>query len=488
MSIETAYLAIEKLVKDFKANENHYLSSTYSEAQARLDFIDKFLIALGWDVNHDEQKNPYEQEVKVERGIDMGDARKRADYSFSIAPNFRDTKLFVEAKKPSRNLANTDYYFQAIRYGWNAQTPIVVLTDFEELHVIDSRYQPNAKNVNASLGRKIKQYHYSHYTDKELFAEIYYLLSRDAVANDSLIKYAAELPKPKGKAVQKGLFAGDYKSLDSTFLEELDEIRNDLARVFKKSNPGFDSEDLTEATQRTIDRLVFIRFLEDKLIEGDTHIDKYGDKNSAWKDFINDCKYLESKYNGIVFNEHFIDKPAFNPPDDSVFSDICEEICIKNSAYLFNIIPIHILGSIYERFLGKVVVATAKQVKIEEKAEIRKAGGVYYTPQYIVQYIVDNTVGKLIEGKTPKEISKLRFADISCGSGSFLITVYDTLLLYIAKWYQQNPEEAKSAKLLTKNGQWILTLERKRNILTENIYGVDIDSQAVEVTQLSLFL
>lgn len=137
MSLESAYNTIEKLVEDFKANEKHYLAPTYSESQARLDFIDKFFIALGWDVSHTEQKNPYEQEVKVERIVRDKETQKRADYAFFLKPNYRDPKFYVEAKKPSRSLANSNDYFQAIRYGWNAQTPLVVLTDFEELHVID---------------------------------------------------------------------------------------------------------------------------------------------------------------------------------------------------------------------------------------------------------------------------------------------------------------------------------------------------------------
>jgi len=484
MSLESAYSIIEKLVNDFKTNDRHYLAQNYSESQARLDFIDKFFVALGWDVGHIEQKNPYEQEVKVERIVRDKDAQKRADYAFFLKPNYRDPKFYVEAKKPSRSLANANDYFQAIRYGWNAQTPLVVLTDFEELHILDSRYKPNIKTA---LVQKVKSFHYTDYTDKEKFAELYYLFSREAVEGGSIEKFAESMPKPKGKARQKGLFPGAYQSIDESFLEELDEIRNTLARSFKKQNPGLTSEELTEATQRTIDRLVFIRFLEDMRIEGEHHISSYGDKGEVWGDFINDCKSLNAKYNGIVFKEHFIDK-ALTAPDDKDFAEICEDLSHVNSPYSFNAIPIHILGSIYERFLGKVVHATEKRVTIEEKPEVRKAGGVYYTPQYIVQYIVENTVGKQIEGKTPKEIAKLRFADISCGSGSFLITVYDTLLRYYSKWYQEHPKEAKDDGCLQSEGLWVLSLRQKREILLNNVYGVDIDSQAVEVTQLSLYL
>ncbi|MCK7517825.1 MAG: hypothetical protein MZV64_09005 [Ignavibacteriales bacterium] len=127
MSFENAFKIVSELVKDFKASEQHYLNSSYSEADVRNDFINKFFIALGWDVRHETQKNPYEQEVRVEKAVQIAKAQKRADYSFSIAPNFRTVKFFVEAKKPSHGLENKDYYFQTARYGWNASTPIAVL-------------------------------------------------------------------------------------------------------------------------------------------------------------------------------------------------------------------------------------------------------------------------------------------------------------------------------------------------------------------------
>ena len=197
---------------------------------------------------------------------------------------------------------------------------------------------------------------------------------------------------------------------------------------------------------------------------------------------------LDAKYNGVVFKKSLIDTRNIIEPDDKTFSAICDELSHENTPYNFDAIPIHILGSIYERFLGKVVHATDKRATIEEKPEVRKAGGVYYTPQYIVNYIVENTVGKLIEGKTPKQIAKMRFADIACGSGSFLITVFETLLDYHKQYYQQNPEQAKKDGCILYEGAYRLSLKQKQEILTNNIYGVDIDQQAVEVTQLSLYL
>lgn len=485
-SFETAFKIVTELSEVFKSNESKYKDKNYYEAEVRKDFIDKFFIALGWDVNHDIQRNPYEQEVKVEKGMNIGNAQKRADYAFYLEPNYNEVKFFVEAKKPFRSILNQDDYFQTIRYGWNANTPIVVLTDFEEFHIIDSRFKPDIKN---SLNRNIEIFHYTEYANEEKFRRIYHLFSRESVKDDSLNKRAEELVIPIGKGFQKGLFKGGYQSIDESFLEELDDIRIVLAKSFKKNNPGLNSEELTEVTQRTIDRLVFIRFLEDKLIEPDHYVSEFGDNNSPWNDFINVSKMLDAKYNGVVFKKHpILNSDEFKGPDQNDFGNICNELSHTNSPYDFNYIPIHILGSIYERFLGRVIHATPKQVKLEKKPEVKKAGGVFYTPQYIVKYIVDNTVRRQIENKTPEEISKLKFADISCGSGSFLITVFDILLQYIGKWYNENPSHAKKDGAINNDGEWILSLKQKRKILIDNIFGVDIDYQAVEVTQLSLFL
>jgi type I restriction-modification system DNA methylase subunit len=481
-------LALERigaLVKTFQRHESKYKSAKYSEAEARKDFIDKFWIALGWDVNHDQQTNPYEQEVKVERGVATGGSQRRADYAFYLAPNFHDVRFFVEAKKPSGDIATNENYFQLIRYAWNSDTPLAVLTDFEQFHILDCRYKPD---LETALNRFYKKFHYTDYAKREKFAEIYWLFSREAVADGSLEKRAKELPKPRGKAVQRGLFAGGWQRIDESFLAELDEYRASLARTFKNRNPKLNSETLTELTQRTLDRLVFLRFLEDKGIEAQRLVENFGDKDTAWGDFIAASRRLDGIYNGIVYKRHDILDGTKLRVDDDAFADICEGLAHVNSPYDFNAIPIHILGSIYERFLGKVIIATDKRVKVEEKPEVRKAGGVYYTPEYIVRYIVKNTVGKLIAGKIPNQITEMRFADIACGSGSFLLGVFDLLLNYHGHYYNDNPGKARKGDCVKRDGKLYLSLRKKREILLNNIYGVDIDAQAVEVCQLSLYL
>jgi adenine-specific DNA-methyltransferase len=144
-NFEDAFSTVQKLAADFEANQRHYLSSANQESEVRGDFINKFLVALGWDVNHDTQKNPFAQEVKVERGVSVGGSQRRADYAFYVAPNFRkdDVRLLVDAKKPFGDIATADNYFQVIRYGWNFQTPVAVLTDFEQFQIVDYALTPD---------------------------------------------------------------------------------------------------------------------------------------------------------------------------------------------------------------------------------------------------------------------------------------------------------------------------------------------------------
>lgn len=487
---EASHDRVCELVDRFERHaKDRYLQSNYQEAEARKDFIDPLLKALGWDVDHEREHNPYEQEVKVERAIQMARAHKRADYAFYLAPNFHDVRFFVEAKKPSVDLSKSvDSHFQTLRYGYSARTPLAVLTDFEQIRVLDCRLRPHP---DSAIAQTIKAWYYTEFRDPSVFAEFYWLFSRQAHLDGSYQRRVDELPKPKGGAKQRGLFKGGYQAVDESFLSEIEEYRVILAKAFKKADISLGSVQLTEMVQRTLDRLVFLRFLEDKQIETEIRISDFGKRGTVWSDFQKASHRLDLIYNGIVFKPvAVLDDPEFEV-DDSEFGAICEQLAPETSPYNFDAIPIHILGSIYERFLGSVIRATNKRAAIEPKPEVRKAGGVYYTPEYVVRYIVKATVGGIIAGKTPVQVSKLRFADIACGSGSFLLGVYDALLRHHAEYYN-DPVNAKQAKkdgcVVVENGGWRLSLAQRRSILLNGIFGVDIDRQAVEVAQLSLFL
>ena len=480
---------MQKLARTFHSNQSHYLSAGYQEAEVRRDFIDKLFVALGWDVNHDSQRNPYEQEVKVERSVSAS-GQRRADYAFHVAPNFRDPRFFVEAKKPYGDIATPENYFQIIRYGWNSGTPLAVLTDFEQFHVVDCRYKPD---LDTGLHRAVAKYHYSDYADRDKFAKLYWLFSREAVAAGSLEKHAAELPKLSRKARQRGFLPGAYKPVDEAFLEDLDEYRKDLARTFKTSNPDLDSEALTEIAQRTLDRLVFLRFLEDKQIEQQPMI-------AAFRRPRHGMGRLRGgqpppgrrvQRRRLQTARPFSTRTSFGWTT-GVWRHLRAARPRQLALRLQRHSPSHPRRDL--RTISRQGDRGHREAaRVEEKPEVRKAGGVYYTPEYIVRYIVANTVGKLIEGKTPAEIAEMRFADIACGSGSFLLGVYDLLLRHHGNYYNSLPKAdrtraVKQGDCIDREGKLYLSLRTKREILLNNIYGVDIDAQAVEVAQLSLYL
>ncbi|MBI5650048.1 MAG: N-6 DNA methylase [Chloroflexi bacterium] len=223
------------------------------------------------------------------------------------------------------------------------------------------------------------------------------------------------------------------------------------------------------------------------------------------------CKNLFAELNAMYNGSIFAPRPELeavavsNPVVRAIISDLQPE----NSPYNFAVLPVEILGTIYERFLGRVVHATEARVKIEDKPEVRKAGGVYYTPQYIVNYIVAQTVGKLLaDCKTPADVAKLKILDPACGSGSFLLGAYDALIEWHKAYYlslraeRSNPQSVagiasqrslamtnhRDAYYRDEDGRVRLTAKLKRQILLNNLFGVDIDPQAVEVTRLSLSL
>ena len=213
-------------------------------------------------------------------------------------------------------------------------------------------------------------------------------------------------------------------------------------------------------------------------------------------------RLADERYNSGLF--HFsLEKGRNEEPDrltphliidDAPLKQIIKDLYYPDSPYEFSVLPADILGQVYEQFLGKVIRLTAgHHAVVEDKPEVKKAGGVYYTPTYIVNYIVKNTVGKLLTGKAPKQIAQIRILDPACGSGSFLINAYQYLLDWHSEWYQKNtPRKWASGRSPVlcqgQKGEWKLTTAERKRILLNNIFGVDIDSQAVEVTKLSLLL
>ena len=469
------------LVEDFKENKHEYNNpDIFDEENTKVKFLNPFFEELGWNVRNEGLSARF-REVVFEDSIKLGKKTKAPDYSFRLGG---ERIFFVEAKKPSRDIANDkEHAFQVRRYGWSAKLPLCILTDFQELAIYDTTIKPD-KSQSASIGR-IKYYKYTDYIDK--WDEIYNIFSKEAVLSGKFDSYANNVKHDKKGTTE----------IDEEFLKEIEQWRLLLARNIALRNPELSIEDLNYAVQLTIDRIIFLRIAEDRGIERYGQLEKLLQKENIYKEFGKICKTADEKYNSGLFHFNPYDKEDFTTDtytldltiDDKVFKEIFKNLYYPTSPYEFSMISTEILGKIYEQFLGKVIRLTdGHQAKVEDKPEVKKAGGVYYTPQYIVDYIVENTIGEKIKGKTPNQISTIKVIDPACGSGSFLIRAYQYLLDYHLEYYSNLEKPPKDVIYEDKKGLKHLTIREKKRILKNNIYGVDLDTLAVEVTKLSLLL
>lgn len=475
---------IRKLVERFEANLDTYRGGAYNETQLRREFLDPFFKALGWDIDNTQDYAEAFKDVIHEDAIKVGGSTKAPDYSFRVGGR---RIFFLEAKKPSVFIKeDVAPAYQLRRYAWSANLPLSILSDFEEFAVYDCRARP-APGDKPSKGRIL----YLTFRDYiERWDEIAAVFSKEAIQRGAFDKYAQSARGKRGTA-----------TVDAEFLAQIEVWRDLLARNVALRNPGIAARDLNFAVQATIDRIVFLRICEDRGIEPLNRLQGLTNGAGIYARLAQVFREADDRYNSGLF--HFnAEKDRSGSPDaftlglkidDKALKDILNGLYYPESPYEFSVLPADILGQVYERFLGSVIRLTAGgQAKVEEKPEVKKAGGVYYTPTYIVDYIVKQTVGRLLESQSPKDAAKLKILDPACGSGSFLIGAYQYLLDWHLKWYAENDAEkhakGKDARLYRGREGWRLTAAERKRILVNNIYGVDIDAQAVEVTKLSLLL
>ncbi len=472
---------VAKLIEKFELHKEAYLSPSYNEAQLRQEFLDPLFAALGWDMDNSQGHAEAYKEVIHEDAIKVSGRHKAPDYCFRIGGT---RKFFTEAKKPAENLKDdTGHSFQVRRYAWSSKLPLSILSNFAELAVYDCRIRPY-KNDKASAARVL----YWKYTElAERWDELASIFSKEAILKGSFDKYAESNKRKRGTAL-----------VDAVFLEEIEGWRLELAKNLALRNPKLDQRDLNFAVQRIIDRIIFLRIAEDRGIEDYARLQTLLNMQGVYRKLGGLFRSADERYNSGLF--HFErEKGRLEDPDeltldleidDKVLKEIIRQLYYPDSPYEFSVLSADILGQVYEQFLGKVIKLTAgHRAVVEEKPEVRKAGGVYYTPTYIVDYIVQQTVGKLLEGKSPKQAAKLKILDPACGSGSFLIGAYQHLLDWHRDWYlADGPEKHRKEINQDRSGQWRLSISERKRILLNNIYGVDIDLQAVEVTKLSLCL
>src|SRR6266478_700218 len=380
---------IRELTERFERNKDAYRSPQYNETQLRREFLDPLFKALGWDIDNEQGYAEAYKDVIHEDAIKVGEATKAPDHCFRIGGA---RKFFIEAKKPAVDIKHdVSPAFQLRRYAWTTKLPLSILSDFGEFAVYDCRVKPDQKD-SASVAR-ILYIPCTEYAQR--WDEIASVFSRDAVLKGSFDKFAESVKAKRGTA-----------DVDDVFLETIETWRKDLAENLALRNKKLSQRELNFAVQRIIDRIVFLRICEGRGIEDYGRLRAVADGDHIYSRLGKLFEQADDRYNSGLF--HFkAEKGRHEAPDeltlgldlaDKLVRGILKSLYYPESPYVFSALPADVLGHVYEQFLGKVIRLTeGHHAKVDDKPEVKKAGGVYYTPTYIVEYIVQNTVGKLVE-------------------------------------------------------------------------------------------
>ena len=449
---------ITDLVQGFARHIKDYKSSQTKEAEIRLKFINPFWRALGWDVGDRNQLGPAQADVIIEKSTETAEAgglrNRRPDYLFRLGgfPRF-----IVEAKKAFIDIdADHEAIFQAKQYAWNSTIPFAILTDFEQFRLYDTTLKPIFNDPYRGLVLEFKL----DYVDYEAQWDVLLAtFGREAVEAGSLERLLAGVKRIKAgkrlRTVDRMLF--DLKGaepVDREFLAYLDKHRQHFAAdiyrhnktVFPEAETLHGAARLTEAVQRVMDRLVFMRVIEDRGIAPygalRAMLDRIGAEGGEFYDAL--CatfREYDARYNGYLYKPHFSEELKV---DGSVLADFTRALYPPDGPWDFAAIGDDILGIVYERFLGNVVTVKKTHVELQEKPEVRHAGGVYYTPRFVVDTIIRRVIGPKIAGKTPAQVLDVKILDPACGSGSFLVAALQYLFDYCLAAVHADPSLAKA--------------------------------------------
>lgn len=460
-------------VRQYVSHLEEYRRQTYNETEVRVDFVNPLFKSLGWDVDNEAGLPQHLREVTHEATVLVEEegARKskKPDYSFRVGT---ETLFYLETKKPSVDITTDNSpAFQLRRYGWSGNLKISVLTNYNDLYIYDCSVRPvEDDDIGVAL---IAHYTYRDYVDK--FDEIYSLLSKESVLSGD---FAARFENIRG--------AFRREPFDEYFLKQIRNWRLALGMDIAENNPGIDENTLNISVQRILDRIIFLRICEARSFEGYELL-----KNiKTYDELKNIFLSADKKYDSGLFEMLEEDKVRIS---DDVLIDIFKNLYYPNNSYEFGVVDPFIIGQIYEIFLDeKLVYDENGSIVQAKKPEAVDSQGAVNTPKNVTDIIIEQTLSDLFDGKSADEILSLHVADICCGSGNFLLSVYEYALNYCTEWYINNDREDAIRKgyinAVPGTDTLRLSYELKRNILQKIIWGVDIDPLAVEVSKFSLLL
>ena len=270
---------------------------------------------------------------------------------------------------------------------------------------------------------------------------------------------------------------------DKQLLDDFTRFRDMLSKSIMKLNQkrNLTQEQLDESVQRILNRLIFIRNCEDRDLE-EKKLWEAKNEARVWKKVKEVFSEYDKDYDSKLFTYDLTDPKKLHLCDtldieDGILRTIIDELYQSKDravSYDFKVIPANVIGTVYEQYLSHILRKTEKRAVLSDNQVHRKEQGIYYTPTHVVEYIVKNTLGELMKDKS-FNIGRVKVLDPACGSGSFLTKAFDIL------------SEANLGQTALDLKSDIL-FKGKSKILLNNIFGVDSDKQAIEITQLNLLL
>lgn len=454
---------LKSLVNRFrKAKANGQLLNA-SEATMRT-WIDELLSVFGWDVHNTHQvltEHTLTQAAR-DRLHGIGSSNTRPDYTLV---NGRAPLVFVDAKNMSVDIENDkSSAFQIRSYGWSIGAPFSIVTNFEKLAIYDCSVMPDLED-GANYARH-DCITYDQYVEK--FEVLESFLSRE-----NIIGGHTSLVQGKGNA------------LDEKFSALLGEIRIELAKAILQHNQINNAQALSYYVQIIINRIIFIRVCEARYLEEEGLLKQFADrgfwdafKASSYADFY-------ERYDGPMFKR--IPPLQSLTIDNGVFERFLKHLYYP-SPYCFDVIPLKTLSDIYDLFLGYELVVEDGNVTNALRSEFQKSNGAVTTPSTIVSQVIESTIPDTnLRNLSTQDLLDLKIVDIACGSGVFLIAVFDHLIEELERRIFSGLELPEGFVVQVGNHN-VLTLRGKRAIINRCLYGVDINPEAVEVAKMSLSL